>query len=593
MKSTLDQLVEEVRALTDRVSDIEQRVSETAVKAVPEIAAPGMSAVEKEATVDTIRSAEKETVHPDERRASLSMGGMAAIFSRFTAVSIILLLALVLRTLTDNGMLGLAVGSILGIIYASLLEGTGFILYRRRNPFAPIFSVSGALLLFAVVWETQAVFGSISSLTAYTMLIVAGGGMAVMSHIYKVAIPVWIGTIGVLAAGVPIDFPDPNFLYLSILLIAVNIMAFSAVNLPRSWWLRIAAFISTTFIFMAWGYKLYVSVKSEDTAGQLFYTGWFLPILTVMAAFYVGSVFWHIMRAEHHKPDLFDSVLPALTVTWAYWLARLTLPSTHKALVMVGSFGTLIAVILLVMAFFIARYRKDGAPGTNTLVFPGAILLAISFRDLSGESVIALSVLSLAAFGLIFLSIKWQSPGVRVTSYFLQAIVIGASFILLLNDPAGASSPITIGAMASIAVVAFFQYRRIRAIDPPHPSIFFSRIDRKDRSGVIPFLVALAAGFLTLRALSFIILSGAGFQSSLSVIINLGAALLFLKAYRMRNSEVRNVALFVMLLGAGKVFFFDLLRVKGMPVVMSVLSFGIAAALGSILLGKWHRLEKG
>ncbi len=71
----------------------------------------------------------------------------------------------------------------------------------------------------------------------------------------------------------------------------------------------------------------------------------------------------------------------------------------------------------------------------------------------------------------------------------------------------------------------------------------------------------------------------------------MGAALLFLKAYRLKRGEIRNVAVLVTIIGALKVFVIDLFGARGIPLVMSVLSFGIAAALGSVILGKWHRLE--
>jgi uncharacterized membrane protein len=63
-------------------------------------------------------------------------------------------------------------------------------------------------------------------------------------------------------------------------------------------------------------------------------------------------------------------------------------------------------------------------------------------------------------------------------------------------------------------------------------------------------------------------------------------------AMRLRNSEIRNMAILVTIIGAVKVFLFDLMSAKGMPLVLSVLSFGIAAAVESIILGRWQRLTK-
>lgn len=578
LKTRVEELSSEVASLSGRVDSLEKLFQESPVAA-------------RERRLDLSEPSEKAAGPKAER---LTTGGVAALFSRFTAISIILLFALVLRTVTDSGMINLTIGSILGLVYASLLEGTGWIMYRRFHPFAPIFSISGGLLLFAVVLETQSSFGSISSVTAYAMLIVGAGGMAVMSHMQRAAIPVIAGTVGIIAAGLPIDFPDPNFLYLAVFLLAVNVMAFTAVKLPRCWWLRILTFFVTAFVYLAWYYKIFIYYGSGGTLEGIHSSEWFIPSLTVMSAFYVGFAFFRIPRSRDTTITRFDAVLPTLTAAWAYLLARLYLSSEMTVLVAVGAFGTFIAVFFLGMAFFIVRQREEGASGINTLVFPAAFLLAISFRDLSGESVVALAVLSLAAYGLTYLSVAWRSAGVRVTSYFLQGTVMGASSLLLANQPSGASPVVTITAMASISAVAFFHYNRMRKIDPPQPSEYFTRVDKSDRSAVILLLGSLTAAFLGLRAGAHELLGGEtdAFKCAQSVIVNLGAALLFLKAYRMRRVEIRNVAVLVTVIGALKVFIIDLFGAKGLPLVFSVLSFGIAAALGSVILGKWHRHEE-
>jgi hypothetical protein len=577
LKTKIEELSQEVASLSRRVGHLEEKLT-------------SVHEPVKTTTSDIPESAQSKT---QTRTASLTTGGVAALFSRFTAISIILLFALVLRTVTDSGMIDVTIGSLLGIVYASLLEGTGWVMYRRSYSLAPIFSISGGLLLFAVVLETQSSFGSISSVTAYTMLIVGAGGMAVMSHMQRVAIPVIAGTIGIIVAGLPIDFPDPNFLYLAIFLFAVNVMAFSVVNLPKCWWLRIVTFAVTAMTYMAWSYKIYSIRMIGGPVEDIYFGGWLIPALTVMSAFYVGYVFFRIPRRRDIKVGRFDSLLPTLTSAWGYMLARLYLPSDMKVMMAVGAFGTFIALVFLLMAFVIVRRREEGASGINTLVFPAAFLLAISFRDLSGESVIALAVLSLVAHGLTYLSAAWRSAGVRVTSYFLQATVMVASFLLLFGQPSGVSPIVTITAMAVISVVAFFHYRRMRVIEPPQPSEFFTRVDRGDKSAVILLLASLTAAFLGVRAGAYELLGGEtdAFKCAQSIIINVGAALLFLKAYHLRRTEIRNVAVLVTVIGALKVFVIDLFGARGIPLVMSVLSLGVAAALGSVILGKWHRLE--
>ncbi|MGD8353260.1 MAG: hypothetical protein PVJ01_03765, partial [Pseudomonadota bacterium] len=221
LKERIDQLTEQVRLLAKRVEAIER-----GAPARKQAAAPAQSAVSSSEEV------------PATGGTALSVGGVAALMLRGSVISLILLFALVLRTLTDSEVLSLGIGTALGIGYAALLEGVGWYMYGRKSSFAPIFSISGALLLAAVVLETHSGFGSISLVPAYMVLAAAEVVMAVISRKYRAAIPVCVGTVAVLAAGVPIGLQDGNFTALGIFLVAVNAVAFTAVDLPRSAWLR-------------------------------------------------------------------------------------------------------------------------------------------------------------------------------------------------------------------------------------------------------------------------------------------------------------------------------------------------------------------
>ena len=80
-------------------------------------------------------------------------------------------------------------------------------------------------------------------------------------------------------------------------------------------------------------------------------------------------------------------------------------------------------------------------------------------------------------------------------------------------------------------------------------------------------------------------------SSDLSVIINVSAALLMLFALAHRKKEVRNVAVLVTVIGAVKVFLYDLIGgMHGLPLVVSVFSFGMTTALESFGLSRWHHL---
>ena len=144
-----------------------------------------------------------------------------------------------------------------------------------------------------------------------------------------------------------------------------------------------------------------------------------------------------------------------------------------------------------------------------------------------------------------------------------------------------------------LAVTSLYHYQLSRHSAPPEDSGFFSRFDRNDRSAVLLLLAALASGFFMLRAAVYQVLilmpgdTGNSFRCAQSILINCAAAGLMLFAVRRRNKEIRNVAILVTIIGAVKVFLYDMLQTHGVPLVLSVFTFGLVAAIESIVLGRW------
>ena len=68
------------------------------------------------------------------------------------------------------------------------------------------------------------------------------------------------------------------------------------------------------------------------------------------------------------------------------------------------------------------------------------------------------------------------------------------------------------------------------------------------------------------------------FRSGQSLIINIAALVLMAIALKGRNKEIILIASIVALIGAGKVFIFDMFGIKGVPLVLSVFSTGVVAA---------------
>jgi len=139
--------------------------------------------------------------------------------------------------------------------------------------------------------------------------------------------------------------------------------------------------------------------------------------------------------------------------------------------------------------------------------------------------------------------------------------------------------------------VAFAHHHWCRRHAPPTDSKIFSRFDKRDVSASLLLIGSLVAAFCALRSGIWLALGAAAtptFNSAQTVIITTAAAGIMILGYLQRNKELRNIAILVTLIGMGKVFFHDLLLMNGMPLVIGIFSFGLTAAVQSVVLGRWQ-----
>jgi len=105
-------------------------------------------------------------------------------------------------------------------------------------------------------------------------------------------------------------------------------------------------------------------------------------------------------------------------------------------------------------------------------------------------------------------------------------------------------------------------------------------------------LMALVSGFFALQGVSLLVI-GTGNNAAViavqSVIINASAAGMVIWGYLGRDVEKRNISILLILLGAFKVIFHDLAGTTGVALVASVLSFGIATAILSVVMSRWQK----
>jgi hypothetical protein len=209
-----------------------------------------------------------------------------------------------------------------------------------------------------------------------------------------------------------------------------------------------------------------------------------------------------------------------------------------------------------------------------------------------------LPIWSASALGLALLSAYLHNEGVRITSYFLQittcVVAIASGTVLVPSE-----TPFAAGIAAiSLCLFSLVQYVWSRSHPPVQTrSFFFSKVDKHNYSAVALLVTGLLGGyfffqFFLHQGLSSMTSDFASqFISGQSLIINIGALFLLYLALIGRNKELVLVASIVALIGAGKVFVFDMFGIKGVPLVLSVFSTGVVAAFGSVVMGRWQKKE--
>ncbi len=575
LESKITDLGSQVESLTLRVAQLEQTLASGTLPVAP------------------VKSEISKTKEKTSSRLLQLMGG-SSLLPRIAALCFLMVIALGLRTLTDAGTIDPQIGSILGMVYAAALIFAGWFRYEKKSALAPVFTLSGAVLMFSIVLESHARFESIPAELAYMTLAATGIGLGITSYYKKVSLPILVGTFGMCFASVAIDWPAPFFPYLALVLCLANILAFFATRLHRCSWLRWVTLVATIFMLMLWRTKLGSYVNFGGELQHNLAPGWIYPISFLLAGTFTAIALMGILRCGEQRISKFDLTLPLINVLWAHWFVRYPVEN----LSLFGGFSTLVAVLHLAIAWKLSTRRAARAPGINAFTLAGAALLCVSLPDLLGSMLYALPLLSALALGINAVSNRWGSGGMRATSYMLQIFVTLCLTWFLGGE--GIADHFYDGIIVS-AICGLFglaHYRYCRKTPPPEESTLFSSFDKLDRSAVLVLLAGLANGyFMTMVLVYQGLLRYPGVQLAealaaiQSVSINGAATVIMSLALAWRNKELRNVAILIIIIGGAKVFLGDMLSISGLGLVVSVFSFGMAASLQSYALTRWQKVE--
>lgn len=580
--------------LEARLAALEQEVA-TLTSAVTELQAlQGKQA--KVELPDKKRAASKVVTAEGASEEILSWVDKAYILPRIATTSFILAVALALRTASDSGTIDLQLGSFLGILYAFGLLTYGWFAYREKGMHAPVFVLWGTIVMCGVVVEAHRVFSTVPTEVAYLAMAVTGLVATIISIQHHVALPVFVGTLGMSFGSFALDYPSPVFPYLVVIMVLANIFATYATRLLRASWLRWLLLVLTLFMVQIWDLKLAIYLGKLSPDKLEFSIQGLLPSLGFLGGVFAVIALLGVLGKIQEKVSKFDIILPVINVCWIYLAGHYALGRGLADPLTFGWAAVAGGVAHLAVAWWLAHRCERGSLGTTSFALAGGLLLAFAGPLAFGNALIATAAVALLALALAWVSARRGNIGLRLISYLLQLYAC-ASLVMLLWTTEG-TSPSLVGAFSSglLAVIAFYHYFWSRKHAPPPGEALTDKINKNDRGAGVLLIAALFSGFFTLRVGLYQTLdmlhsaTPRAFGGSQSVLINLSAAVLLWLSLSRRNKELRNVAVVITVIGGMKVFLFDMVSLKGMPLMISVFSFGLVAALASLVLGRWSKV---
>ena len=587
-------MVESATNLEKRIADLEEQVA-ALTQTVSELQSGGAAASTPEPMVK--KFSRKRAVEGGTSEEILSWVDRSYIMSRVATTSFIVAVAVALRTASDSGVVDLQIGSFIGMLYALGLLMYGWFAYKEGSIQAPVYTLWGTLVMCSVVVEAHRVFATVPSEVAYLAMALTGLVGTIISRMHHVALPVFVGTLGMSFGSFALDYPSPVFPYLVIIMGLANIFATYATRLLRASWLRWLLLILTLFMIQIWDLKLNIYLSKLSPENLEFSVQGLMPSIGFLGLVFVCISLLGVLGKVQEKISKFDVVMPVLNVCWIFLAAKYAINQGLTTATTFGWIAMIAAIAHLAIAWWLAHRVEEGSIGTTSFAIAGGLLLAFSAPMAIGHAVIASALVALLAIAMAWLSMRRSITGLRLASYLLQFYACSALVYLLWSTDG--TRPSFVGALSSglLASIAFVHYFWSRRNPPAAGESFLHTLNKNDRGAGLLLIAALFSGFFTMRVglyqtLDFLhAATRSNFDGAQSVLINVTAIVVLWLSLLRHNKELRNVAVLLIIIGAGKVFLMDMVSIKGMPLMAGVFTFGLVAAFASFVLGRWNKSE--
>ena len=517
--------------------------------------------------------------------------GQEVLLPRVAAVSFMLVVALILRTVTDNGMIALQVGSLLGMGYAVALIGVGFYLYTKKSRLSPVFPTCGTLLLFAIIFESHVNFSYFSATSVHIILLIAEIIIIAIGLTCNSSLLLFLAVIGSSAVGFAIGFPTPIYSLLGALVLMNCVGAHLAASKAVSTKLRWLTLFIAIVLWTLWSYKLNFVLQFEPDKLAGHGVSIFLPLLFSFWAFFTYTSLRKTLESGLHL-EVFYNVLPAIVAGGTFFAANAVLKPWIGKQQLVGISAVIISACYIGLVAWLARREDEDVPGGKEFVTAATILL-IQGMAITLPPLLSLPVWAVAAGVLTVRSGQWHSGGIRVISYLFQIFIL--IFAIKSNSllPTASSWPAGLLISCILSVSCLWLYRWCRNNPPDYDSVFFTLFDKKDYFASVLLMIGVFQAFCFLRFGAYGLLNGSmkdianAFMCAQSIIVNFLIIVLMLVGLKVRKKEIMVIAGSIVLIAAVKVFLLDLFKANGLPLVLSVFSFGVVAAVSSVVMRKW------
>ncbi len=572
-----------IRILEEKIDELSNKVSKLEGKPVP------MAYPAREEEGGSLVSVE----------ASGGLGewiSKGALLQKMAAICFILVFSLLLRTVTDYGYINAMAGSLLGLAYVSILAVVGCVFYVTGKQLANVFSISGFLLLFAIVFEGYGRFDTISIGVAYAILMTALLTSAAVGIKYRVAKLLSVSLVGVTIAGLAIGFPRVHFPLSGLLFFAANVVAIIAAKRLENGKLKWPVTMLTLLFWAIWAFKAHVPLGRGEFVPDYVHLTWLAPLLGCFVALYLLTYLSRYFNEV--QLTVYDAIIPSLNMLLLFLAGSVVIKDYWQQPWLLGLLVLAMGCIHFAVGWRLAIKARDRFIGVGGAFAAGSLTLAFGVPVVVGNVAWAIVCWSLLAYGLAILSGRCKSGVIRLLSYLYLLLALWTGLALGVFGVGKAVAPqASLAAAGALALFGLLQYNWCRHNPPPAGSLF-AKLDSRDNSAVALLLICLA-GFYLLFSMAIDLVSSMvlvdpvnTIKCGRSIIINMAATFLLVMGGRRHNLELVWIAVGLAGVGCMKVFLVDLFGTSGIPLVLSVLSFGVVAMAGSIVMGGWNKPRK-